>query len=119
MKRAYFGMPHVDADHGYGIVAESITEAKKLLFNCDDGAGDDNWIDLRIHARPDVDVTDMKIGIVDDIRLVLVAGFCSGITEFECDLCGHISDVELFDDKVVCGACYDRLVKEKRKEKTQ
>lgn len=114
MKRAYFGKPHEDADFGYGIVAESITGAKKLLFNCDDGDGDDNWIDLRIRARPNVDVTGMKIGIVDDIRLVLVAGFCSGIAEFECDICKTVSYVELFDDQVVCGACYDRLVKEKR-----
>lgn len=118
-KKAYFGMEHADADHGYGIVAESISEAKKLLFNCCDGEGEWNWIDMRINARPNVNVENMKIGIVDDIRLALVMGFCSGITEFECDICETVSYVELFNNKVVCGTCYDRLVNANRKERNQ
>ena len=106
-KRAYFGMEHKYADYGYGIVAESITEAKQMLWGYEEFSGAYEWIDLRVTSRPDVNVENLPIGIVEDLRIGLVAGFYSMLREFPCDICGNISDVELCDGKVVCDGCHE------------
>lgn len=107
MKRAYFGFEHPDADYGYGIVAESISEAKQLLWGYNELSCYIKWIDLRVTLRPDANVENLPIGIVEDLRVGLIAGFYSMIREFPCDICGNISDVELCDGKVVCEGCHE------------
>lgn len=108
-KKAYYGLAHEDADYGIAIVAESPTEAKQFLFNEYDGYGDWNWIDMRVTRRKDVNVDDLEIGIVKDLRVGLLRGFFSQIQEYECDFCGKVSCVEALGDKVLCGECYDEL----------
>jgi hypothetical protein len=105
IKKAYFGIEHPDADYGYGIVAESVTEAKKLLFEYDEVSTDIEWINIRVSLRPSVNVGNLPIGIVEDVRLCCVAGFCSMIRDFPCDVCGRDSDVEMYNGKVVCEGC--------------
>lgn len=114
-KRAYFGIEHKDTDFGYGIVAESIIEAKQLLWRNEKISDDCKWIDLRVTLRPDINVGNLPIGIVEDLRLSAIAGFCSMIREFPCDVCGNVSDVQLCDGKVVCDGCYDYIAEAKRK----
>lgn len=112
-KQGYYVQNHEDADYGYAIVAESLDEAKDILWKYSETIGEGEWnqTDLVATVKPEAKIDHLPIGLIEDLRTGLEVGIFTYIENFECDVCGCDDDnfVEFVDGKVVCRDCRDHM----------
>ena len=104
MKRAYFATKSYDNEYGFGIIAHSLKEAKKIAWNLFE---DLDYIDLRVTWRRDaLDVQSLSCGEVSQRNGLLYNIY--GSAETECDQCKEwdtywLDNVK--DGQIICDQC--------------
>ncbi len=113
MKRGYF-VQEEDADYGIAVVASSSREAKKIGFHAE-CMEDEEWINITVQWKKGIDVSNLKIGILEDYLLALKLGFYGYIDNEDCPTCKN-KDVTVYyeEDKYYCSNCEDTSSSNKR-----
>ena len=106
MKRGYFVYCD-DEEAGLAVVAGTIAEAKRIAWR-EIFSSDYEWIDMRVRWVKGVDVSDLDIGVVWDVRDALLRGLYGSLMEYPCDECGRDADVECYKGRALCARCIEQ-----------
>lgn len=103
-KKGYFAS-FVNDEYGFGVVARSINEAKKLFWNYTKIWLEDNeYIDIRIRTKKNAIIEGLSIGVIDDEITGLKAGMYDYF-EGECPICKGESFITKKGDIIGCNHC--------------
>ena len=106
MKRGYF--VYCDDDEaGLAVVAGTIAEAKRIAWR-EIFSSDYEWIDMRARWVKGADVSDLRIGVVQDVRDALLRGLYGSLMEYPCDECGRDADVVCHKGRALCACCIEQ-----------
>ncbi len=101
-KRGYF-VKEKDGDFGIPIVAATAREAKIIAYSQTEL--DCDFIDVRVRWRKDASVEDLPIGVIEDELLALKRDMFDYLEEYECEICGKVATLEMWNEKAICRDC--------------
>ena len=98
-----------DYEYVYAIVAESVSEAKRIGMSCLEC----EYIDVRVKKHKEVDVSNLPIGEIEDYLWALSQGLYGYVLE-ECPRCKQEGKV-YYDGEYYCNNCEDDYFKDNNK----
>lgn len=113
--RAYFVDGDWDRGCGFGIIARSAKEAKKIAYGMD-GLDMNDWIELHVKWVRDANIDGLKSGHVfstneEAIDAMFRRVYGSGLEHVKCPNCGTEDTYvfELYENVFGCDNCEDKL----------
>ncbi len=103
MKRGYY-VACAGAEAGFGVVAPSAKEAKRLAIVS--GELDAAWIDIRVYWQRHALVDDLPVGLVNPYA-GLVRGLYCYIEDAICEECGHSRTLHGYRGQALCAQCIE------------
>jgi len=106
-KKKGYVVQEEEAEYCVAVVAYSSKEAKKIAIH-DETFEDTEYIDIKVKWKQGIDVSNLKIGIIEDCLLALKLGFY-GYVEYEtCPNCKTEDTMVYYDnEKYNCSNCDD------------